>query len=183
MKLAHDGELLIRGAVIMSGYRTQPEKTREAIDSEGWLHTGDVGDFDDDGYLKIVDRKKELIINAGGKNMSPAHIEAKVKASSPLIGQVIAIGDGKPFNVGLITLDPDMAPACAQQHGQEAVLAEVQRGVDSANEAMARVEQIKKFKVLDTEWEPGGDELTPTMKLKCKPIHEKDAREIEALYS
>jgi long-chain acyl-CoA synthetase len=118
MKLAHDGELLIRGAVIMSGYRTQPEKTREAIDSEGWLHTGDVGDFDDDGYLKIVDRKKALIINAGGKNMSPAHIEAKVNASSPLIGQVIAIGDGKPFNVGLITLDPDMAPACAQQHGR-----------------------------------------------------------------
>jgi long-chain acyl-CoA synthetase len=183
MKLADDGELLIRGPVIMSGYRNQPEKTREAIDSEGWLHTGDLGEFDDDGYLKIVDRKKELIINAGGKNMSPANIEAKVKGSSPLIGQVIAIGDGKPFNVALITLDPDMAPAFAQQHGQEAALAEVRRGVDSANEAMARVEQIKKFKVLDAEWEPGGDELTPTMKLKRKPIHDKYGREIEALYS
>jgi long-chain acyl-CoA synthetase len=183
MKLADDGELLVRGPVVMRGYRNQPEQTREAIDSEGWLHTGDVGEFDDDGYLKIVDRKKELIINAGGKNMSPANIEAKVKASSPLIGQVIAVGDGKPYNVALITLDPDMAPAFAQQHGEEAVLAEVQRGVDSANEAMARVEQIKKFKLLDADWEPGGDELTPTMKLKRKPIHEKYGREIEALYS
>jgi long-chain acyl-CoA synthetase len=183
MKLADDGELLVRGAVVMRGYRNQPEQTREAIDSEGWLHTGDVGEFDDDGYLKIVDRKKELIINAAGKNMSPANIEAKVKASSPLIGQVIAIGDGKPYNVALITLDPDMAPAFARQHGEEAVPAEIQRGVDSANEAMARVEQIKKFKVIDAEWEPGGDELTPTMKLKRKPIHEKYGREIEALYS
>jgi long-chain acyl-CoA synthetase len=183
MKLADDGELLVRGPVIMSGYRNQPEKTREAIDPDGWLHTGDVGEFDDDGYLKIVDRKKELIINAGGKNMSPANIEAKVKVSSPLIGQVIAIGDGRPFNVALITLDPDVAPAFARRHGQGAVPAEVQRGVDSANEAMARVEQIKKFKVLEGDWEPGGDELTPTMKLKRKPIHEKYGREIEALYS
>ena len=183
MKLADDGELLVRGAVVMRGYRNQPEQTRDAIDSEGWLHTGDVGEFDDDGYLKIVDRKKELIINAAGKNMSPANIEAKVKASSPLIGQVIAFGDGKPYNVALITLDPDMAPAFARQHGEEAVPAEIQRGVDSANEAMARVEQIKKFKVIDAEWEPGGDELTPTMKLKRKPIHEKYGREIEALYS
>ena len=142
-----------------------------------------MGEFDDDGYLKIVDRKKELIISAAGKNMSPANIEAKVKASSPVIGQVIAIGDGKPFNVALITLDPDVAPAFAEQHGEDAVLAEVKRGVDAANEGMARVEQIKKFTVLPTQWEPGGDELTPTMKLKRKPIHEKYANEIEALYS
>jgi long-chain acyl-CoA synthetase len=183
IKLEDDGEILIRGPVITSGYRNQPEKTAEAIDAEGWLHSGDVGEFDEDGYLKIVDRKKELIINAGGKNMSPANIEAKVKASSPVIGQVIAIGDGRPYNVALITLDPDVAPAFAQQHGEEAVAAEVQRGVDAANESMARVEQIKKCTVLPTEWEPGGDELTPTMKLKRKPIHEKYAADIEALYS
>ena len=183
IKLAEDdGEVLIRGPVVTTGYRNQPDKTREAIDSEGWLHTGDVGEFDDDGYLKIVDRKKELIISAGGKNMSPANIEAKVKASSPVIGQVVAIGDAKPYNVALITLDPDVAPAFAQQNGEEAVLAEVQRGVDAANEGMARVEEIKKFTVLDAEWEPGGDELTPTMKLKRKPIHEKYASEIEELY-
>ena len=183
IKLAEDdGEVLIRGPVVTPGYRNQPDKTREAIDSDGWLHTGDVGEFDDDGYLRIVDRKKELIISAAGKNMSPANIEAKVKASSPVIGQVVAIGDAKPYNVALITLDPDVAPAFAQQNGEEAVLAEVQRGVDAANQGMARVEEIKKFTVLDAEWEPGGDELTPTMKLKRKPIHEKYAAEIEELY-
>jgi long-chain acyl-CoA synthetase len=183
IKLAEDGEVLIRGPVITSGYRNQPERTRETIDAEGWLHTGDVGQFDEDGYLRIVDRKKELIISAAGKNMSPANIEAKIKASSPVIGQVVAIGDARPYNVGLITLDPDVAPAFAQQHGEDAVLAEVQRGVDAANGRLARVEQIKRFKVLPDEWQPGGDELTPTMKLKRKPIHEKYADMIEELYA
>jgi long-subunit acyl-CoA synthetase (AMP-forming) len=183
INLAEDGEVLIRGPVVMTGYRNQPEKTREAIDEEGWLHTGDVGEFDEDGYLKIVDRKKELIISAAGKNMSPANIEAKVKASSPLIGQAVAIGDGRPYNVALITLDPDVGPGFIEQNGREAVQAEVQRGVDAANEELARVEQIKKFTILDEDWQPGGDELTPTMKLKRKPIHEKYAREIEELYA
>jgi long-subunit acyl-CoA synthetase (AMP-forming) len=192
--IAEDGEVLIRGPVVMPGYRNSPEQTSEAIDSDGWLHTGDIGELDEDGYLKIVDRKKELIINAGGKNMSPANIEAKVKAASPLIGQAIAIGDGRPYNVALITLDPDVAPAFAQQNGiedtsfenlasQEAVLAAVQQGVDAANESLARVEQIKKFKLLPLDWEPGGDELTPTMKLKRKPIAEKYKAEIDELYS
>jgi long-chain acyl-CoA synthetase len=180
IKLADDGEVLMRGPMVTSGYRNQPEKTREAIDDEGWLHTGDVGEFDEDGYLKIVDRKKELIINAAGKNMSPANIEAKVKAASPLIGQVIAIGDGKPYNVALVTLDPDVAPAYPDP---AAAQAEVERGVAAANEQLARVEQIKKFKVLPVEWQPGGEELTPTMKLKRKPIHEKYAAEIDELYA
>jgi long-subunit acyl-CoA synthetase (AMP-forming) len=194
LRIADDGEVLIRGAVIMAGYRNAPDKTAEAIDGDGWLHTGDVGEIDEDGYLKIVDRKKELIISAAGKNMSPANIEAKVKASSPLIGQAIAIGDARPYNVALITLDPDVAPGFAQQHGIEdasfealskepAVREEVQRGVEAANESLARVEQIKKFTILPTDWEPGGDELTPTMKLKRKPIAQKYAEEIEALYS
>ncbi|HEY1597024.1 MAG TPA: long-chain fatty acid--CoA ligase [Thermoleophilaceae bacterium] len=192
--LAEDGEVLIRGPVVMPGYRNAPDKTAEAIDSDGFLHTGDIGELDDDGYLKIVDRKKELIINAGGKNMSPANIEAKVKAAHPLIGQAVAIGDGRPYNVALITLDPDVAPAFAGQHGiedtsfeslaaEQAVLDEVQKGVDAANEHLARVEQIKKFKLLPVDWEPGGDELTPTMKLKRKPIAEKYKGEIEALYN
>jgi long-subunit acyl-CoA synthetase (AMP-forming) len=183
IKLADDGEVLIRGSVITPGYRNHPEQTAEAIDSEGWLHTGDVGEFDEDGYLKIVDRKKELIINAAGKNMSPANIEAKVKTASPVIGQAIAIGDARPFNVALITLDPDVAPAYARQHGEEGLMAEVERGVAEANEQLARVEQIKKFKVLREEWQPGGEELTPTMKLKRKPIHQKYAKEIEELYA
>jgi long-chain acyl-CoA synthetase len=183
MKLADDGEVLIRGPFVMPGYRNQPDKTREALDDDAWLHTGDVGEFDEDGYLKIVDRKKELIINAAGKNMSPANIEAKLKASSPLIGQAIAIGDGRPYNVALITLDPDVAPGFMEQKGREAVEAEVRRGVDAANDQLARVEGIKKFKLLDAEWQPGGEELTPTMKLKRKPIHEKYAEEIEELYA
>jgi long-chain acyl-CoA synthetase len=194
IKLAEDGEVLMRGPMVTPGYRNLPEQTREALDEQGWLHTGDVGEFDEDGYLKIVDRKKELIISAGGKNMSPANIEAKIKASSPLIGQAIAIGDARPYNVALITLDPDVAPAFAAQHGIEdrsieslaenqAVLEEVQRGIDAANEQLGRVEQIKRFRVLPTEWQPGGEELTPTMKLKRKPINERYKSEIEALYA
>ncbi len=193
IRLAEDGEVLIRGPIVMSGYRNQPEQTREALDGDGWLHTGDVGEFDEDGYLKIVDRKKELIIGAGGKNMSPANIEARLKASSPVIGQAIAIGDMRPYNVALITLDPDVAPAFATQKGIEAsgldalarepaLLEEVQRGVDAANGDLSQVEGIKRFRLLPTDWQPGGDELTPTMKLKRKPIHEKYASEIDELY-
>jgi long-subunit acyl-CoA synthetase (AMP-forming) len=178
----------------MVGYRNMPEKTAETIDDEGWLATGDIGEIDEDGYLKIVDRKKELIINAAGKNMSPANIESHLKAASPLIGQAIAIGDQRPYNVALITLDPDFAPVWAKQNGHEdksiaelagedGLIAAIQAGVDAANEKMARVEQIKKFTVLSTDWAPGGDELTPTMKLKRKPIAEKYAEEIETLYA
>jgi long-chain acyl-CoA synthetase len=194
LKLGEDGELLMRSEVVMSGYRNQPDKTRETLDDDGWLHTGDIAEIDDDGYVKIVDRKKELIINAAGKNMSPANIEAEVKSSSPLIGQAICIGDRRPYNVALITLDPDVAPGFAQQHGiedasfeslanEQAVTDAVQAGIDKANENLARVEQIKKFKILPTDWEPGGEELTPTMKLKRKPINEKYGEEIEALYA
>jgi long-chain acyl-CoA synthetase len=193
IKLAEDGEILMRGPMVTPGYRNRPEQTREAIDEDGWLHTGDVGEFDEDGYLKIVDRKKELIINAAGKNMSPANIEAEIKAASPLIGQAIAIGDARPYNVALITLDPDVAPAFAAQHELDpspaalaehpVVIEEIQRGIDAANEELARVEQIKRFKLLPTEWQPGSEELTPTMKLKRKPIHEKYASEIEELYA
>ncbi len=194
IRLAEDGEVQVRGDANMVGYRNQPEKTAETIDDDGWLSTGDIGELDADGYLKIVDRKKELIINAAGKNMSPANIEAKLKAASPLIGQAIAIGDARPYNVALIVLDPDFAPVWAKQNGKEdsspdelagdeELIAAVQAGVDEANSKMARVEQIKKFTVLPTEWAPGGDELTPTMKLKRKPIAAKYAPEIEALYA
>jgi long-chain acyl-CoA synthetase len=194
LKLAEDGEVLVKGDSIMPGYRNMPEQTAEVIDSDGWLATGDVGELDEDGYLKIVDRKKELIINAAGKNMSPANIESKLKAASPLIGQCIAIGDRRPYNVALIVLDTDFAPAWAKKNGlegrspeelatDEKMIAAVQQAVDEANEKMARVEQIKKFTILPTDWEPGGDELTPTMKLKRRPIDEKYEQEIEELYS
>jgi long-chain acyl-CoA synthetase len=181
IKLAEDGEVLVKGACVMSGYRNQPDKTKETFTDDGYLMTGDIGEFDDDGYLKIVDRKKELIINAAGKNMSPANIESKLKSAGPLIGQAVAVGDQRSYNVALLTLDPDTAGDKSPDDPD--VVTAVEAEVAKANEALARVEQIKKFKIIDTEWEPGGDELTPTMKLKRKPIAEKYAEEIEALYS
>src|SRR3954454_11256238 len=194
IKLADDGEVLVKGPVVMAGYRNQPDKTKETFTEDGFLMTGDIGEFDEDGYLKIVDRKKELIISAAGKNMSPANIESKLKSAGPLIGQAIAIGDQRSYNVALLTLDPDAVPAIKKQHGidddsleslveNEDVVEAVQKEVDTANEQLARVEQLKKFKLLPTDWEPGGDELTPTMKLKRKPIAEKYSEEIEALYA
>jgi long-chain acyl-CoA synthetase len=193
IKLAEDGEVLCRGEFMMLGYRNQPEKTAEAIDAEGWLATGDIGTLDEDGFLKIVDRKKELIINAAGKNMSPANIEAAVKSGSPLIGQACCIGDARPYNTALIVLDADFAPQWAAQNGlgdrsleqlagEEKMLAAVQVGVDRANERLARVEQIKKLTVIPGDWLPGGDELTPTIKLKRKPIAHKYQAEIEEMY-
>jgi long-chain acyl-CoA synthetase len=194
IKLAEDGEVLIRSDVVMLGYRNLPEKTAEALSPDGWLSTGDIGTLDEDGYLKIVDRKKELIINAAGKNMSPANIEATLKTASPLIGQAMCIGDRRPFNTALIVLDADFAPAWAAKVGiedpsleslarDERVQAEVQKGVDVANEKLARVEQIKRFTIVEGDWLPGGDELTPTMKLKRRPISEKYEVSIEGMYA
>ena len=194
IRIAADGEVLIRSEFVMLGYRNQPETTADAIDSDGWLHTGDIGELDADGFLRLVDRKKELIINAAGKNMAPANIEATIKGSSPLIAQAVAIGDGRPYNTALIVLDADYAPQWASQQGIEAegldalaaeeqVREAVHRGIDEANSRLARVEQIKKFTIVEGDWLPGGEELTPTMKLKRKPIAEKYREAIEAMYS
>jgi long-subunit acyl-CoA synthetase (AMP-forming) len=194
VRLADDGEVLVRGETVMAGYRNQPEKTAETIDPDGWLYTGDIGTFDDEGFLRIIDRKKELIINAAGKNMSPANIEQQLKSASPLIGQAVAIGDRRPYNVALIVLDPDAGAAFAAEHGlsdsslealssEPLVLEEVAAGVERANSHLSRVEQIKRFNVLPCDWPPAGDELTPTMKLKRRPISEKYAAEIDELYA
>ena len=194
IKLADDGEVLMRGDCVMTGYRNLPEKTAEALDSEGWLHTGDIGEIDEDGYLRIIDRKKELIINAAGKNMSPANIESTLKAASSHIGQVCVIGDRRAYNTALIVPDPDFSLAWAKANGLEAssidqlvhderLMAAVQEGVEAANARLSRVEQIKKYTLIPNDWPPGGDELTPTMKLKRKPIAKKYAAEIEAMYS
>ena len=194
LRIADDGEVLVRGPLVMAGYRNDPEKTAQTIDPDGWLRTGDIGELDADGYLRIVDRKKELIINAAGKNMSPANIESRLKAASPLIGQCICIGDGRPFNVALIVLDPDACAAHARAHGlddasasalatSDEVRALVAQAVDEANSHLSRVEQVKRFTILATDWLPDSDELTPTMKLKRKPVARKYASEIEALYA
>ena len=194
IKVASDGEVLVRGDVVMVGYRNLPDRTAEAFTEDGWLRTGDIGELDADGYLRLVDRKKELIINAAGKNMSPANIEAALKASSPLIGQAACIGDGRSYNTALIVLDSDFAPAWAAHHGLEgkgleelatelAMRQAVQAGVDAANAKLSRVEQIKRFTIVRGDWLPGGEELTPTMKLKRKPIGRKYADAIEAMYA
>jgi len=192
LRLAEDGELLVRGPVVMRGYRNKAEQTRETIDRDGWLHTGDVATIDGDGFVTIVDRKKEIIISAGGKNMSPANIEARIKASSPLIGQAAVVGDRRPYNVALVVLDPDGAIAFCKARGIDAPLAQlvehpeiqaaVQAGIDRANAHLSRVEQVKCWTLLAAEWMPGGDELTPTMKLKRKAISAKYADVIASMY-
>ncbi|CAM2763884.1 AMP-dependent synthetase/ligase [Skermania piniformis] len=194
LKLAEDGEILVRGPMNTRGYRSMPEKTAETIDTDGWLYTGDIGKIAADGTLSIVDRKKELIINESGKNLSPTNIENAMKAASSLIGQVVAIGDDKPYISALIVLDPDAAAVRAKAlNVSETDLAalvarpevrdEVAQAVKAGNAKLSRVEQIKRFVVVDQAWEPGGDELTPTMKLKRRPIAEKYAAEIIDLYT
>ena len=193
LTLADDAELLVRGPVVMRGYRGDPEATAATIDEEGWLHTGDVAHIDDDGYVSIVDRKKELIISAGGKNMSPANIESGLVGSSPLIAHAVAIGDRRPYVTALVVLDPDAAVDFAAEHGiddasvaglsgEPALQLAIQGAVDAANARLSRVERIKRFAVLPEEWHAGGEQLTPTLKLKRRPIGLRYAAEIDALY-
>jgi long-subunit acyl-CoA synthetase (AMP-forming) len=194
LRLAGDGELLLRGPAVMKGYRNDPARTAEAIDPGGWLHTGDLAAIDDDGYVTITGRKKELIINAAGKNMSPISIEGAVLAASLLIAQAVAVGDRRPYIVALIVLDPEAAVAFAARHGitnpapavladHPAIRAAVGAAVDAANTRLSRVEQIKRFAILPTFWEPGGDEITPTMKVKRRAITAKYADVIDSLYA
>jgi long-chain acyl-CoA synthetase len=193
LKLADDGEVLVRGPITTPGYLAQPEATAALLDADGWLHTGDVGTLDDAGYLRIIDRKKELIITAGGKNLSPANIEGLLK-EHPLVGQALAFGDRRPYVVALVVLDHEVVPGWARQHGiadmsmaalagHPLVVEEVQHAVDAANQRLARVEQVKRFKILPAEWTAESEELTPTLKLKRRVIHGKYAPEIDALYA
>ncbi|QBS39014.1 long-chain fatty acid--CoA ligase [Nocardia sp. CS682] len=194
LRLDTDGEVLVRGPIVTRGYRNMPEQTAEAIDDDGWLHTGDVGTLDPDGYLRIVDRKKELIINEAGKNIAPSNVENAVKAVSSLVGQVVAIGDAKPYIAALIVLDPDVAALRAKEFDatdadvatlatRKEIVDEVLAAVQAGNVKLSRVEQIKRFTIIGGIWEPGGDELTPKMSLKRSPIATKYAAEIEALYA
>ncbi len=193
VKLAEDGEMMCRGGNVFSGYLNEREKTAETLDDDGWLHSGDIGEVDDDGYFRIVDRKKELIVTAGGKNLSPANLEAALKMI-PLVGQACAIGDKRPFVSALVVLDSDVAPGWAEQQGIEFdalsdlaqhpdVMAEVEAGLGEAMSGFNNAEKVKKITVLGEEWMPDSEELTPTSKLKRRGIHAKYAEEIEALYS
>jgi long-chain acyl-CoA synthetase len=194
ISVAGDGELLIRGPVVMRGYRHQPEKTAEAVDADGWLHTGDIGTIDSEGFVTIVDRKKEMFVNEAGKNLSPTNIEMAIQATSEVIDQVVTFGDARPYVTAFVVLDGEAAAAQAaalgiadpsaaafaqRREAREMLTAAVREG----NAKLSRVEQIKRFVIVGTPWEPGGDELTPTMKLKRKPIAEKYAAEIDKLYA
>jgi long-chain acyl-CoA synthetase len=193
VKLAEDGEILVRGGNVSPGYYKDKAQSAETFDSEGWLHTGDIGTIDRDGYVRVIDRKKELIITAGGKNISPANLENLVK-QHPLVGQVCVVGDRQPFVSALIVLDAEVAPGWAASNGlafssvaefsrEPRVNAEVQRAIDDANQQVSRVERIKRFTILPTEWTLDSEELTPTLKLKRRVIHQKYADEIDALYA
>ncbi len=188
-KIADDGELLLRGPNIFQGYFKNEEATREAL-ADGWLHTGDLGSIDEDGFIYITGRKKDIIITAGGKNITPANLENSLKQNR-WISQAVVVGDRRPYLVVLITLDPEELPAFAEQHGMsveevtqsEQMRAEVQAAVDEANSHVGRVEQIKKFVILPHDLSQPTGELTPTLKVKRNVVNEKFAGEIEALYA
>ena len=191
-RIADDGEILIRGPLVVAGYYKDPERTAETIDPDGWLHTGDVGTLDEDGYLAITDRKKELIITSGGKNISPALVEYELQRH-PLIGQACAIGDRRNYVTALVVLDAEAVRAWAADIGvvldkmedaatDPRVLEEVERGVMEANSHLARVEQVRRWKVLPDEWTSDSGELTPTLKKRRRVITERYAAEIDTLY-
>ncbi len=194
LKLAEDGEILCRGPLNMSGYYRDPSSNANIMDDEGWIYTGDIGVLDDDGFLKIVDRKKEIIINSHGKNMSPAVIESAICQESPLIAQFVVIGEARRYVTALVTLDPEAVATFVKRHPElsgwdidelarsEAVRTEIQRAVDRGNMLLNRNEQVKRFTVVGSAWEVDGDELTPTAKVKRRVVNEKYAKQIEALY-
>ncbi|HEU5035400.1 MAG TPA: long-chain fatty acid--CoA ligase [Nocardioides sp.] len=190
--LGEDNEILVRGPVNTPGYHLQDDATRALIDEDGWLHTGDIGTLDEDGFFAVVDRKKELIITSAGKNIAPSNIENYLK-ESPLIGHAMAIGDSRPYVVAVLTLDGEIAPLMAQQMGIEftdladlaqkpEILAVAQAAVDAANERLSRPEQIKSFELLPVEWTAESEELTPTLKLKRRVVHQKYADVVDRLY-
>jgi long-chain acyl-CoA synthetase len=192
IRIADDGEIFVRGSTCCAGYLNRPEATEELLDADAWLHTGDVGSLDEDGFLSIVDRKKELIITAGGENISPSNIENLLK-EHPLVGQALAFGDRRPHVVALLTLDGETAPGWAKSRGiaftdlatlaeNPDVLEEVGRAVEAANARLARVEQVRKWRLLPFEWTAESEELTPTLKLKRRVVHTKYTDVIDSMY-
>lgn len=193
VKLGDDGEILVRGGNVMVGYYKEPAKTGEIVDSEGWVHSGDIGQAGSNGQFQIVDRKKELIITSSGKNISPSNLESMAK-SSPIIGQAVAVGDSRSYICVLLALDPQVAPGWAKAHGIDStslselaenptVIEEVRRALSAGNTHLSRIEQFKRFTILPTEWSSESEELTPTMKLKRRVIHSKYQPQIEAMYA
>jgi long-chain acyl-CoA synthetase len=192
IRVDEDGEIQIRGVNVFRAYRGNEQATHEVLDDDGWFRTGDIGELDEHGYLRITGRKKEILVTAGGKNVAPAVLEDRLRAH-PIISQCIVVGDGKPFIAALVTLDADMYPAWAQNNGlddvplprartDERVLAEIQKAVDEANEAVSKAESIRKFVVLDDDFTEESGHLTPSLKLKRNVVMRDFADEVDALY-
>jgi long-chain acyl-CoA synthetase len=193
VKIADDGEILMRGGNIFKGYLNNPEATAETLNADGWLHSGDLGELDGDGYLSITGRKKDLIITSSGKNISPSNLENALKLCR-WISQAVVFGDRKPYLTALLTIDPDEAGALAEKVGSdskapadlakhEAVRAELQAAVDETNKKFARIEQVKKFTILERDLSQEHEELTPTLKVKRNVVYERYAGEFAALYA
>ncbi|HET9317033.1 MAG TPA: AMP-binding protein, partial [Vicinamibacteria bacterium] len=193
IRTAEDGEILMRGDNVFLGYFKDEAATRETLDADGWVHSGDIGDVDADGFVKVTDRKKELLITSGGKNVAPAPVEARLKAI-PGVAQAVLVGDRQSYCAALLTLDPERVASVAADAGSSArpvaearacpaFRAYLQRQVDALNESLARFESVRRFEVLPAELTIEGGELTPTMKLKRRVIHEKHKDAIAALYS
>ena len=190
VRIAEDGEILVKGPNVFQGYYKNDEATRETL-VDGWLHTGDIGEIDEDGYLKITGRKKDIIITAGGKNITPANLEAEIK-QHPLVSQCVVIGDRRPYLVALVTLDPEEAVTYAKEHDLPAdpealaangkVKAEIDAHVEQINKKFARVEQVKKIRILPQDLSQAGGELTPTLKVKRAVVASKYENEVDQLY-
>ena len=193
VQVASDGELLVRAEFVMPGYWHNEVATKEVLDVDGWLHTGDIGEIDDDGYVFITGRKKELLVTSGGKNIAPAVLEDRLRASE-LISQCMVVGDNRPYVACLVTLDGDVLEQWAAEHGKSGqpvaelrddpdLRDEVQRAVESANAAVSRAEAIRTWRILDRDFTEAGGELTPTLKLRRQVIMERYAADVRALYS
>jgi long-chain acyl-CoA synthetase len=191
VRVADDGELLFRGGQVFAGYWDNEEATRETLERDGWFHTGDVGEVDDEGFVRITGRKKEILVTAGGKNVAPAVLEDRLRAHA-LVDQCMVVGDGQPFIAALVTLDPDSAPAWAQAHGKSGRIAdlvddpdlhaEIEAAVEDANKAVSKAESIRKFKILADDWTEEGGQLTPSLKLKRNVVLRECKDEIAGLY-
>jgi len=191
VRVADDGELLFKGGQVFNGYWKNEDATTDALTGDEWFHTGDIGEVDDEGFVKITGRKKEILVTAGGKNVAPAVLEDRLRAHV-LVDQCMVVGDGEPFIAALITIDPESLPTWAERNGKstdiadlcddEDLRAEIQLAIDDANKAVSQAESIRKFRILPDQWTEEGGELTPSLKLKRNVVMREFHDEVEALY-
>ena len=191
MRVAEDGELLFKGGQVFTGYWRNDAATAEVLEADGWFHTGDVGEVDDEGFVRITGRKKEILVTAGGKNVAPAVLEDRVRAHA-LVDQCLVVGDGQPFIAALVTLDREAVATWAEQHGKTAKVgdlvddadlhAEIEGAVEDANKAVSKAESIRKFRILPDEWTEEGGQLTPSLKLKRNVVHAREQGRRRRLY-